>query len=285
MRKGAFFIVLMLVISAISFSSTGCSDKKTVAVDSVVNTDALNADTIATDTMENIIAETPMPKSADELFDDFFFNFAANRNLQMRRISFPLPIIRRDTTKMLKASQWKMEHFFMHQGYYTLIFDNTRQMNIVKDTTVGHVVVEKIHLNRHYVEKYVFDRIRGLWMMTSVRVEGFGKNKNASFLNFYRQFAADTTFQVKSINDPLDFTGPSPIGEFENMDGFIAPEQWLSFAPELPGGLIYNILYDSQRHDDGSQRIFVIRGISNGQETILTFRKKEGNWKLVKLNM
>ena len=39
-------------------------------------------DTAVVDTMEQIISETPMPKAADELFDDFFFNFAANGKLQ-----------------------------------------------------------------------------------------------------------------------------------------------------------------------------------------------------------
>lgn len=36
----------------------------------------------------------------------------------------------------------------MNQGYYTLIFDNTRQMNVVKDTSINNVVVEKVYLKR-----------------------------------------------------------------------------------------------------------------------------------------
>ena len=52
----------------------GCSDKKNSMTDSMSIGDSLTADTAATDTMETIIAETPMPKAADELFDDFFFN-------------------------------------------------------------------------------------------------------------------------------------------------------------------------------------------------------------------
>ena len=30
-----------------------------------------------------------MPKAADELFDDFFFNYAANRKLQLKRTTWP----------------------------------------------------------------------------------------------------------------------------------------------------------------------------------------------------
>lgn len=40
--------------------------------DSVSIVDSLTVDTTATDTMETIIAQTPMPRAADELFDDFF---------------------------------------------------------------------------------------------------------------------------------------------------------------------------------------------------------------------
>ncbi len=41
-----------------------------------------------------------------------------------------------------------MEHFFMRQDYYTLIFDNQKQMNLMKDTTIDHVVVEKVFYSR-----------------------------------------------------------------------------------------------------------------------------------------
>lgn len=47
--------------------------------------------------------------------------------------------------------------------------------------------------------------------------------------------------------------------------------------------MIYNIQYDNNKRAGGSQKIFVIRGISNGLETELTFRRKGGKWKLIKL--
>ena len=74
MRKGIFFIVLAIVVCAVSFSSVGCTDKKPTATDSDSVASVVGQEVV--DTMEQIIAETPMPKAADELFDDFFFNFA-----------------------------------------------------------------------------------------------------------------------------------------------------------------------------------------------------------------
>ncbi|WP_302203394.1 DUF4348 domain-containing protein [Prevotella sp.] len=283
MKKGVLIIVCAIVACMICFSSAGCSDKKpTVVADSdSVQTDSLEA---ITDTLDQIIAEAPMPKAADELFDDFFFNFAANRKLQMKRIVFPLPVVNGSDTTFVPKKRWKMEHFFMHQDFYTLIFDNLRQMNVVKDTTIGHVVVERINLPRRHVRQYVFDRMSGQWMMTTVVNTTMHNNQNASFLSFYHKFVNDTTFQVASINDPLEFTGPNPDDDFGSMEGILAPEQWLSFAPELPNSTIYNILY-GQKYSESNQKIFVIRGIANGLETELTFRRKGGHWKLMKLIM
>ena len=56
------------------------------------------------------------------------------------------------------------------------------------------------------------------------------------------------------------------------------------FAPKLPYDMIYNIIY-GQEYTESNQKIFVIRGIANGLETELTFKRLDGMWKLVKLSM
>ena len=282
MRKIAFFIVFTIIVGAVSFSSTGCTGKQTSTNDS---DSVAEFKTVAeADTIDQIIEEAPVPKAADELFDDFIFNFAANRKLQMKRIVFPLPVVTGGNTSYITAKKWKMEHFFMHQEFYTLIFDNAKQMKVVKDTAVSNAVVEKINLRRNAIKQYTFKRIDGQWMMTGIVNSSIGKSKNASFLHFYHQFANDSAFQVSSINDPLDFTGPSPDDDFSDMTGILSPEQWPSFAPELPKDVIYNIIYGNS-YTESSKKIFVIRGIANGLETELTFQKKSGNWKLTKIIM
>ena len=110
MKKSVLCVFLVAVI--ISCWSTGCTDKKQASTDTIV-ADTLPADTSKVDTLDNLISETPMPKAADELFDDFIFNFAANRKLQMKRIKFPLPVDRFGKLSYVKKKQWKMEHFFM----------------------------------------------------------------------------------------------------------------------------------------------------------------------------
>lgn len=279
MKKSVLCVFLVLVV--IACWTTGCTDKKQAAADTIVS-DTLPADTSKVDTLDNLISETPMPKAADELFDDFIFNFAANRKLQMKRIVFPLPVDRFGKLSYVPKNKWKMEHFFMDQDYYTLIFDNRKQMKLVKDTTIDNVVVEKIYLEKKSVKQYFFYRKQGEWRLEGIRHKALFENNNASFLKFYDRFATDTAFQNRSLSDPVVFTGPDPDDDFSTMTGTIEPWQWPSFAPELPHGFIYNIIY-GQKYTESSQKIFVLRGIANGLEMELTFKRTHGQWKLTKL--
>ena len=285
MKKLSLITVMLAVLTIVCFTSVGCTDKKPApAVDSTA-ADTAVADTQAMDSTEKLIGETPMPKAADELFDDFLFNFAASRKLQMERIHFPLAVYRNDKLKKhIEKRHWKMEHFFMRQDYYTLIFDNHKQMNLMKDTTIDHVVIEKVFYSRKVVQQFLFNRINGQWMMTSINYKPMYQNMNSSFLKFYGSFATDTAFQSRHLHNPVKFTGPDPDDDFSTMTGEIEPETWPAFAPQLPHGMIYNIIY-GQKYTESSQKIFVIRGIANGMETRLTFKRIGGRWQLMKLEM
>lgn len=285
MKKLSFLSVLLAVLTVVCFTSVGCSDKKPAQVHDSTSVDSVIADTQAVDSTEKLIEETPMPKAADELFDDFVFNFAANRKLQMKRVHFPLPVYHNDKlVKTIGKRAWKMEHFFMHQDYYTLILDNQKQMNLVKDTAIDHVVIEKVFYAKKTVQQFLFNRINGEWMMTSINYKPMYTNMNASFLKFYGKFATDSAFQAEHLHNPVKFVGPDPDDDFSTMSGDIEPETWPAFAPQLPHGMIYNIIY-GQKYAESNQKIFVIRGIANGMETILTFKRVHGKWMLTKLNM
>lgn len=271
----AIFASVLLMLS--------CKGVKTAGDDGMAPADSVAAaDTAAVDTMEQLISDTPMPKAADELFDDFFFNYAANRRLQLERTRFPLPVTTGERVDSIEKRKWKTEHFFMHQGYYTLLFPNYRQMELVKDTAVCHVVVESIHFDIKTVKQYIFDRIGGLWMLDAINIIPLYKSENVSFLNFYRSFVTDSTFQTESIHDPVQFVGPDPDDDFEQMEGVISPDSWPAFAPELPQSMIYNINY-GQKTGKSNRVIFMMRGISNGLEIELTFERKGGKWMLVKM--
>lgn len=273
----------MLALTMLMFS---CKNKPTEGTpeDAPEETsDSLNVHRDSTaDEQEQLITQVPMPRAADELFDDFLFNFAANKNLQLERVAFPLRTVRNGDTTMVDQHSWKMERFFMRQDYYTVIFDNEQQMELMKDTSVNQAVVEKIYFNTGAVISYDFKRIRGAWMLLEVDTEPIKSNKNASFLEFYHQFVTDSIFQIESLHETVTFVGPDPDDDFARMEGILTPDTWPAFAPELPDRMIYNVVYGKSQ-DRSDKKIFVMRGIANGQEVEMTFRRMEGRWKLVKL--
>ena len=76
--------------------------------------------------------------------------------------------------------------------------------------------------------------------------------------------------------------GPDPDDDFSMMEGEISPDTWEAFAPNLPKKMIYNIVY-GKPHSEGNTKVFVLRGIANGLEMELTFKRMGGKWKLKKM--
>ena len=277
MRKvfGAFFACVLLMFS--------CTGKQVQRVEvSLTDSVADTLDSVPLDTLEQLLSEIPTPKAMDEFFDDFLFNFAANKKVQKARIIFPLTVHKDGRDESIEKNKWQMERFFMRQGYYTLLFDNDEQMQLAKDTSINQAIVERILLKKNQVKDFVFNRIRGAWMLREIRESSIEENINASFLAFYQQFSSDKAFQVKSLNSLVKFVGPDPDDDFNQMEGLITPDTWEAFAPQLPSKTIYNIIY-GEPISTGNEKIFILRGISNGQELELRFRKVGERWLLMEM--
>ena len=273
--------IALSAIMLLMFSCTGkkASPTEEMPMDSVADSSEVVA---ATDTMELLITETPMPRAADAMFDDFIFNFVANKKLQKERIVFPLRTTEGGKTKTTEKTQWKMERLFMRQGYYTLLFSDEEQMSLMKDTGVSQAIVEKIQLKKNRVVNYRFFRVKGAWMMTSINVTPISENANASFLNFYQKFVTDSVFQLESINETVQFVGPDPDDDFAQMEGVITPDTWEAFAPTLPVKVLYNIVYGKPKAAN-KEMIFLMKGVANGLEMELRFKKVGNKWLLMKM--
>ena len=273
-------LLAIFAIVRIMFSCTGNKANQTeeVPADSVAD----SIDTTDVDSMELLITETPMPRAADAMFDDFLFNFLANKKLQKERVIFPLRVTENGTITKIEMDDWQMEHLFMRQGYYTLLFNSDKQMQLMKDTAVSEAVVEKILLAKNQIKNYFFQRIKGAWLLREIKVTPIQSDANASFLAFYQRFVNDTAFQVKSISETVDFVGPDPDDDFNMMEGVITPDTWEAFAPTLPHKTLYNIIYGKPQ-EEGNQKIYLLRGVANGLEMELRFKKEGGRWMLKKL--
>ena len=273
----AFFCLTLLV--ACGGNKTNTTEEEIPADTTMSAADSIAADEAANDPLANL----PLPKAADELFDDFLYNFAASRKLQMERVMFPLKKVNGNKVEKIDRDHWRMERYFMRQQYYTLLFDSEKHMEVVKDTSVNHAVVEMIYFNTGAVVQHIFDRLRGAWMLTSINTIPISGSNNASFLKFYSHFSTDKEFQEESLSETIQFEGPDPDDDFARMEGVITPDTWEAFAPELPQKMIYNIIYGQPR-PEGNRKVFVLRGIANGMEVEMTFVRKNDTWKLTKLN-
>ena len=273
----AFFCLTLLV--ACGGNKTNTTEEEIPADTTMSAADSIAADEAANDPLANL----PLPKAADELFDDFLYNFAASRKLQMERVMFPLKKVNGNKVEKIDRDHWRMERYFMRQQYYTLLFDSEKHMEVVKDTSVNHAVVEMIYFNTGAVVQHIFDRLRGAWMLTSINTIPISGSNNASFLEFYSHFSTDKEFQEESLSETIQFEGPDPDDDFARMEGVITPDTWEAFAPELPQKMIYNIIYGQPR-PEGNRKVFGLRGIANGMEVEMTFVRKNDTWKLTKLN-
>ena len=119
-------------------------------------------------------------------------------------------------------------------------------------------------------------------MLMAINTIPIAKSANPSFLEFYHQFVTDPQFQQESLASTVHFVGPDPDDDFSVMEGIITPDTWEAFAPELPSKMIYNIIYGDAKKETNS-KLFVLRGIANGQELEMTFKRKDGKWLLTKL--
>ena len=227
MRK--VFLLVVCACTAMIAITTGCTNKKVEGADSTTadSSEVGDAAIDSVDSAAEVIASTPMPKAADQLFDDFFFNFIANKKLQRNRIKFPLPVVRNNGTQKLQKGQWKMDPFFRPQGYYTLIFDKEAQMKYSKSTDLDSVIVEKIYLRKGIVEQYWFDHQDGIWELNKIRDISFKESYNASFFSFLSRFFANRGKGF--VKNPLAYTGPDPNGEeVATINTTIPADEWSS---------------------------------------------------------
>lgn len=280
MKHCMIALFALLLLAACGGKQAHESDSGTVAIDS--------------DSVRSAAQEVTLPRAAEELFDDFFFNFASNARLQRDRIAFPLPVItdsalhyegRKGVVRAHKyEQQWRYDPFFLHQDFYTIVLDSPEQMALTSDTTLRQATVERIMLQKGQADRYLFCRQKGRWMLCQLQHSAIASNRNASFIDFYRHFVSDEAFKRKSLAPQIAFVGPDPDNDFGQTEGIITPETWDAFAPTLPTHILYNIVYGKAGKPTHT-KILVLRGIANGQEMSLTFERRGSAWKLTKLVM
>ena len=267
--------------SALLLSCNGRSEKReTLHIPITKVADSLQElpDTSAVDLSE----ETPTPILADEAFDDFIFSYASDARLQKQRTQFPLPYYDIDTPSKIEREAWKHDSLFTQQSYYTLLFDNEEEMDMVGDTTQTSVQVEWIYLNTRMMKKYYFERKQGMWMLEAINLRRIEEGPKEDFVSFYARFVTDSLYRNKHIHVPLHFVTIDPDDEFSILETTLDVSQWYAFCPTMPTEQLSNINYGQRNEDHSRTKILKVNGIGNGYSNIFYFRRKSGEWELYK---
>lgn len=280
MKKFNFLTGALLLI-LISCLLGGCKKKETTTEEIVAVPDSVITDTARVDTVKEVVEVVPS-KRADELFDDFVFAFMKNRKFQKQRILFPLSSTVDGEKTSIAANEWDFDRMYSQQDVYTLIFDSMKGEKAAKDTTIKNVVVEELNLETIRTKKYDFNRIQGEWKLTAISDQVMEDSPNSEFYSFYHRFATESEYRLQHIAKSLAYS-TYDYDNFETVNKTITPEEFEEVSPELPQTKITNILY-GQNYKNSKLRVLSIRGLSDGMECSLVFKKINGEWVLTHLD-
>lgn len=265
------------------FFLMSCGNKKTKIDPFVTITNLVDSTAHKTDSVPQVVVDDdPKPTEADESFDDFIYGYVSDDALQKQRTKFPLPYYNVDTVSKIEKDEWKHDYLFTQQSYYTLLFDNEDDLELVGDTAVTSVKVEWFLLKERMVKRYYFERVKGAWMLEAINLRRVETEQNEDFITFYTRFVTDSIYQSRHIREPLVYITIDPDDEFSILETTLDLNQWYAFRPVLPVERLSNINYGQQNDDNATTKIMKVNGIGNGYSNIFYFRKRGGRWELYK---
>ena len=277
-------IVILLFLTGMVFScNIGKNDRTPFAsIEDMVDSAAVaRADSAAlADSLRRIEEEEVKPVRADELFEDFMYNFSSDARFQRRRVVFPLEFHDADTVYRIERKYWKQDTTFNRSNTYYILFDRESDLDLEGDTSLNAVRVEWVYLNTMMEKTYLFERVRGAWMLSRIDLKPLA-DADEDFTGFYRRFVTDSLFQSRHVANPLEFVTVDPDDEFSILHTTLGVSEWFAFRPELPDDVLPNIDYGQQNDGASTSKVIKLNG-SDGYSAILYFHKRRGECMLYK---
>ena len=275
------YALKLVVIVSCNFKT---GDSEIIFDDKVDRENALwdyEGDTLAQEEEVLVLSEESTP-SIDGVFNDFLFAYLHSPKLRQERTANPLRLEHNESpAEMLEEFDPEFEFSFLSGEYFTTLYGNTSQMRAEDEEELEEdsiVSLQRINLNDGTIRNFQFIREEGRWRLEAIREATFDDDELNDFLSFYARFCADSTFQNHSIANPLHIVLQDPDNEEESIDGIIDADQWQTFCPEVPSGIISNIR--KGQHYGGQRIVLRKSGLSNGLQEVFTFIKERGNWRL-----
>lgn len=275
-------------ISVVSFSMLllfACGGNTQKQVENVYENDDLYTDEFKLeDSTGSDFTGEPYPMSVDRSFDDFVFAFTANKEFQLQRTKLPLPVMEDGVeVSTVNKEQWAPDSLFIDRYFYTLLFDEEEDMELISDPELLEARVEWIYLDNNNTKSYNFKRENDIWMLNSISRGHLEEYDNEEFIRFYSKFATDTIFQVSRLVMPLEYATVDPEDDFEILETVIDANSWTSLKPVLPTSKLVNINYGQRNDAKSKTKILAVKGISNGFSNVFFFRlNAKGKWELYK---
>ncbi len=277
-------IVILLFLTVVVFScNLGKNDRTPfAAITDMVDSAAMaRADSAAlADSLRRAEEEEVKPVSADELFEDFMFNFSSDARFQRSRVVFPLEFHDADTVYSIERKYWKQDTTFNRSNTYYILFDRESDLDLEGDTSLNAVRVEWVYLGTMMQKTYLFERMRGAWMLSRIDLLPVA-DAEEGFTDFYRNFVTDSLFQSRHVANPLEFVTVDPDDEFSILHTTLGVSEWFAFRPDLPVDVLPNIDYGQQNSETSTTKVIKLNG-SDGYSAILYFHKRRGEWMLYK---
>lgn len=231
-------------------------------------------------TDEELDLEDSYNTRADELFDDFLYNYINDSDLQCQRTIFPLTEVGSDgMVNEIEEREWHYDFGFMKKEYTTNIYNDEREKSINEDTTLTLASLERIDLLNRTIVSFNFIKDDGKWNLKAIRHIPFDKSDLADFLRFYSRFTQDSCFNYASLARSIHISMMDPEDEEQSIDGFVTRDQWNTVHSGIPKGVITNIRY-GQRYKNPKRILMEKISMGNGMSETFAFRRNGTRWEL-----
>lgn len=278
----SLFLLLVAVGIVVSCNSGKREGSPFSAITEMVDSANTTVDSAAiADSLARIEEEeNSKPVQADELFEDFMYNFSSDARFQRWRVKFPLEFDDADTVYHIERKYWKQDSMFSRSNVYYMLFDSEDDLELEGDTSLSSVKVEWTYLATKMEKTYYFDRIGGAWVLTRINLQPL-QLSDSDFTSFYYRFATDSLFQSKHVSNPIEFVTVDPDDEFSILQTTLGLSEWFAFRPDLPTDALSNIDYGQHNTEDSDTKILKLNSF-DGYSTILYFKKRRDEWELYK---
>jgi len=272
--------IIIGIITLVFLNSCGNSKSKIDPFASLTN--LVDSASNRNDSVNEQSGDTLIPPQVDESFADFIYNFASDTKIQNQRINFPLHFYNNNSSSKIEKRFWKQDPLFIHQNYYTMIFDKESDMDKIKELDPKSIQFEWIYMKTRMVKKYYFQRVKGAWMLEAINLHNLDSHESENFIDFFHRFTTDSVFMCERTRQPLAFVTTDPDDDFSILETTLEINQWLAFKPQLPQDKLSNINYGQSNNDNSNTKIVSLIGIGNGFSNLLYFQRKGHEWELYK---